>query len=42
MHEATSSLKEGEPSSAFEIVKIAHQQTLPYRVCQDPISVDEP
>ena len=26
--EATSSLKEGEPSSAFKADKIAHQQTL--------------
>jgi hypothetical protein len=26
-HEATSSLKEKEPSSASKIVKIAHQQT---------------
>jgi hypothetical protein len=35
-------LKEGEPNFAFEIVKIAHQQTLPYRACQDPILVDDP
>jgi hypothetical protein len=27
-HEATSSLNEGEPSSASKTVKIAHQQTL--------------
>jgi len=28
IHEATSSLKEGEPSSASKEGKIAHQQTL--------------